>query len=156
MFNSFFFGYGKDECKYRLIYQLLRNPQWLSIDGIFVLSDGLAGKDRFIKVDYSIMLIFQSGNIRLQVLAPLLIFGFFSRINMLYKLDFLTFNFMLLIKLPQQCWINTVISKMSMEENATLFEWSTYPVMQSIWIKKKVNVLLREKSHAISELYQEN
>ena len=57
--------------------------------------------------------------------------------------DFLFLNLMLKIKFTKKSWVDAMISKMPMKHYAAFLQRKTYPVMQSVKIKKEFNMFFR-------------
>ena len=54
------------------------------------------------------------------------------------------------VHLPEESWVNPVVTKMSVKQYAPVLERNTTPQIQSLWISKEVNMLLFNKAIAIS------
>ena len=75
------------------------------------------------------MIMLKLSKLHLQVKPPLLIFCFLVRIDMLDPFDFLLPDLVLTIKVTKKCWIYTMIAKVSVEHNTTIFKRKTNPIL---------------------------
>ena len=96
------------------------------------------------------MLILQFPYLTLDLLAPVLVFDFFVRVDEFNLLDLLALDLMDAVNLSQKSLVDTMITEMTMEQDASLLQGLTRPLIENLLVFEIINVLILEEPIPIS------
>ena len=112
--------------------------------------NGLRGEDGLVQIDDTVVVTNEMRDLTHQIQSPLLILNILSRIDQLCLLHLLPLDLMECVELTKKSWIDVVVTKMAMEEEASSLKRFTCPKLESLRITKKVYVFLFEESKAVA------
>jgi len=115
MFDASFFRDGKYQGIYRLIHLSLRYAERFPIWGVLFPPNSFGGKNWLVKENNTVMILLKISNLLFELNSPSLILLFLLWVDKLDKLYFLAFDFVFLIKLTEECRVDTMAAKVSME-----------------------------------------
>ena len=133
MLKPIFLRYCKNERIYRLIDLGHLNVMFVVLVGVIIHQDGLGSNSTFIQIYYAVTLFFQHLYSLLHSLSPGFIILFLLRLDSLRQLDSLLLDFVNSIYFPQQSWIDSVSSEMSVKQDASSNQRLPTPAIKGFW-----------------------
>ena len=115
MFDTPLFRDGKYQGIYRLIHLSLRYAERFPIWGVLFSPNSFGGKNWLVQENNAVMIFLKISDLLFELNSPSLILLFLLWVDKLDKLYFLAFDFVFLIKLTEECRVDTMAAKVSME-----------------------------------------
>ena len=140
---------GQDESVYLLVDLGQRKLVLLLQVGVVTHQEGLGGQDALIEVDDPVSLVLQHLDPLLHVLPPRLVLLFLLRLDELCELDPLPLDLVQPVHLPQQRWVDPVVSEVPVKQSASSCQRLAAPTLKGFLAGEEFNMFFIQKSIAI-------